>query len=508
MEAYTEETQESTQQCSESGYETQSQTESEPHFWGRLYPLKASLDAVDLILDKYTFGQGNDVDVALCREQIPEGVLKNCSKKHFYIERQQVNIMGAPATRVVLIDTSSNGTYINGHMLKKKKEGVLKKKILATNDVIGFPSVGKPARAYEAYVFVDALMPQSTTIPHSVRKKYHISFRLGAGTFGEVSLVFNKVSKRPFALKTITKDMHSTGAVLNSCKKKLLNELDILQTVNHPNVIKLMDVLDCKMEQFLILEYMEGKDLSHKIHDCQRLKEDTAKLYFYQISCGVEYLHSRGIIHRDLKPANILLATSSDETLVKLTDFGLSKVLSSFTMMKTLCGTKMYVAPEIVFGGGSFEYTKQVDIWSLGVILYVCLSGIEPFCSEPENIQELIKEAIYTVPSTIWDPVSKDAKSLIDRMLMEDPEERIKISEILNERWFQDDCNMLAKAHALCNDELSETITMSSFNSLENQSVVLNSSCDVTLSPPQKRLRGDYTLNTSTDTGTISASKW
>lgn len=99
----------------------------------------------DLIKDKYTFG--HNADIVLDRERIPEGVLKKCSKNHFLIERQQINVMGALTTRVVLIDTSSNGTFINGHILKKRA-GVQKKKVLASNDVIGLPA-GKPSPIYE-----------------------------------------------------------------------------------------------------------------------------------------------------------------------------------------------------------------------------------------------------------------------------------------------------------------------------------------------------------------------
>lgn len=468
-------------------------TQSEPEYWGRLYPLKSSLQAIDLTKDKYTFGLSPDADVTFNQEKIPQEVSRRCSKEHFIIERQQINVMGALTTRVALINTGRNGTFINQHVLNKKANGISKRKILSTNDVIGLPGL-KPCPIYEVYVFIDALMRPSSTIPISVRSKYEVSVRLGAGTFGEVSLVFHKMSKRPFAMKTVVTDMYATGATVNSCKKKLLNELNILQTVNHPNVISLVDVVHCKKEHFLILEYMEGKDLANKIQESQRLKENTAKLYFYQICRGVEYLHSIGIIHRDLKPPNILLASSKDETLIKLTDFGLSKVLSSSSaMMKTLCGTKTYVAPEIILGGGSFEYTKQVDIWSLGVILYVCLSGIEPFSSEPENILELITEAIYSSPSKVWDPISIEVKSLIKGMLTQDPYERIKISDILSDKWFQGDFEMLARVNTLCNssEDLSETFTTSSFNSSMEYHSTLECTLDCTLSPPKKKFRNE-----------------
>lgn len=431
----------------DSGYEgsQMSQPEPEPQHWGRLYPMKASLDVIDLVSNIVTVGKV-DTDVVLTRDHLPHEVFGKCSKLHFELQRRQVWRMGAQTTQVELIDRSSNGTFINGHVLRKRSScSQPRRKILRTNDVIGLPA-GSPV-IYEAYVYIDSLVTTSSVIPFPVRKKYEISLRLGAGAFGEVSLVFNRAEGKPYAMKTIVKDVHAYGHVVNGYKKRLLNELDILRAVDHPNVIKLIDVLDCEKEHFLILEYMEGKDLAHRIFQKERLEENIVKLYFYQIVKGVEYLHSQGIIHRDLKPANILLLSSKQETVLKITDFGLSKVLSPMTMMKTLCGTRFYVAPEVILGEGSYRYTEQVDIWSMGVILFVCLSGSQSLEGESDGIDRKLKEA-FSVPANEWKMISHEAKLLMEKMLVKAPHRRAKIVEIISSPWMQDE-KMIARANSL-----------------------------------------------------------
>jgi len=149
--------------------------------------------------------------------------------------------------------------------------------------------------------------------------------------------------------------------------------------------------------------------------------------------------HDRNIVHRDIKPENILLIDKS--LTVKLADFGLAKIIGEESFTTTLCGTPSYVAPEILQNSNHRRYTRAVDIWSLGVVLYICLCGFPPFSDElysPENPYTLAQQILtgrFDYPSPYWDSVGDPALDLIDRMLTVDPEKRITVDECLEHPW-------------------------------------------------------------------------
>lgn len=147
----------------------------------------------------------------------------------------------------------------------------------------------------------------------------------------------------------------------------------------------MFDILDTPKKMYIILELMEGGELFDRITKHGGLEEPVTKFIFWQLCFAVEYLHSNGITHRDLKPENILLASDRQYPLVKISDFGMSKFVTTESMMKTFCGTPLYVAPEILKTEGRGTYSSKVDIWSLGVILYVTFSGLCPFNQKNEQ---------------------------------------------------------------------------------------------------------------------------
>lgn len=196
------------------------------------------------------------------------------------------------------------------------------------------------------------------------------------------------------------------------------------------------------------------------------LSEPDAKFFFLQACQGLKYLHDSSITHRDIKPDNLLLATNSPDALLKISDFGLSKLVSAETM-KTVCGTQLYVAPEVLFGNKS--YTSKVDVWSMGCLLFAMLSGTVPFLDAygPPDVQTQIKEARYNFKSRSWINVSKSARELIRKMLRKEPELRLSIDEVLNNIWLRD-LKTISRVQRLYNldetivtvsDELEQTMT-------------------------------------------------
>ena len=167
---------------------------------------------------------------------------------------------------------------------------------------------------------------------------------------------------------------------------------------------------------------------------------------------AIKYLHDQGISHRDLKPENILLhSAEEEETLIKVTDFGLSKLFDSTQMMKTFCGTPNYLAPEVLTTKGEAAYTNKIDNWSLGVILYICLVGYPPFSDEDTKVslEKQIVNGMYEFPSEFWSDISKEAIHLIKRLLCLNPEKRASLEEVLEHEWIREDKEMLKKAHQL-----------------------------------------------------------
>ncbi|KAH8239948.1 hypothetical protein KR032_009639, partial [Drosophila birchii] len=175
------------------------------------------------------------------------------------------------------------------------------------------------------------------------------------------------------------------------------------------------------------MDVMAGGDLLNRITIKSHLREDISKLYFYQLCHAIKYIHDCSIIHCDLKLENILLETNDEETLLKVCDFGLSRFVQDNTL------------PDGTSSGGQQAYTKKVDIWSLGVVLFCCLSGTWPFDSHTDSpLADQIMRGEFAYYAPPWKDVSHGAKLLINEILTVDPRKRPSIGDILQSSWFWD----------------------------------------------------------------------
>ncbi|KAF1950503.1 serine threonine protein kinase-like protein SNF1p [Byssothecium circinans] len=256
--------------------------------------------------------------------------------------------------------------------------------------------------------------------------QYTIVRTLGEGSFGKVKLATHGVSGQKVALKIINRKRLITRDMAGRIER----EIQYLQLLRHPHIIKLYTVITSQTEIIMVLEYAGG-ELFDYIVNHGKLKEEKARKFFQQIVCAVEYCHRHKIVHRDLKPENLLL----DENFnVKIADFGLSNIMTDGNFLKTSCGSPNYAAPEVI--SGKLYAGPEVDVWSCGVILYVLLVGRLPF--DDEYIPTLFKKIAagnYSIPSYL----SSGAVDLIKRMLMVNPVHRITVAEIRQDPWFTKD---------------------------------------------------------------------
>jgi calcium/calmodulin-dependent protein kinase I len=198
---------------------------------------------------------------------------------------------------------------------------------------------------------------------NNIKEDYEFKAILGEGAFGKVIQAIKKDDNQFYAIKMVAK-----SELDDEDLKNLQFELTVLDKIDHPNVTKMIEAYDNPTAFFIVLELMDGGELFDRIVDKECYSENLAANTLKPIVDGIKYCHDQNIAHRDLKPENLLYLTEDDESIIKISDFGLAKLLDSPNqMMSTVCGTPSYLAPEIITG---HKYTTQCDIWSLGVILY------------------------------------------------------------------------------------------------------------------------------------------
>ena len=247
--------------------------------------------------------------------------------------------------------------------------------------------------------------------------------KIGKGSFSVVFQGFHKKTKAVCAVKKI--DLND-----KTMFKRMKYEIDLMKTLKHENIVKLYDYFYDNDDLYLILEYCNKGDLSMFLNH-KALKEVYAKKYMKQLSNGLKYLASKNIIHRDLKPQNILIG---NDGLLKITDFSFAKILNNNDMLQTICGSPLYMSPEII---KYKNYSNKSDLWSIGMILYELLTGKSPY--KASTHYELIKKIDTTpimLPKCIH--ITDSCKDLLHGLLQRKVKLRISWDDFFNHKWFAD----------------------------------------------------------------------
>ncbi|KAL4869968.1 hypothetical protein BDV12DRAFT_166739 [Aspergillus spectabilis] len=258
---------------------------------------------------------------------------------------------------------------------------------------------------------------------------FEIGKPLGKGKFGRVYLAKERSSGFVCALKVLHKSELQQGGV----QKQVRREIEIQSNLRHPNVLRLFGHFQDSKRIFLILEFAGRGELYKHLRKEHRFPEWKAAQYIAQMTSALKYLHKKHVMHRDIKPENILVGIHGE---IKISDFGWS-VHAPNNRRQTMCGTLDYLPPEMLKPGTQDNfYSEKVDLWSLGVLTYEFLVGEAPFEDTPVQTQKRIARADMQVPSF----VSPEARDLIKRLLVLDPEKRITLEEIQKHPWILKHC--------------------------------------------------------------------
>lgn len=252
--------------------------------------------------------------------------------------------------------------------------------------------------------------------------KYRLLKTIGKGNFAKVKLAKHIPTGKEVAIKIIDKTQLNPGSL-----QKLFREVRIMKILDHPNIVKLFQVIETERTLYLVMEYASGGEVFDYLVFHGRMKEKEARAKFRQIVSAVQYCHQKKIIHRDLKAENLLL---DSEMVIKIADFGFSNEFTPGNKLDTFCGSPPYAAPEL-FQGKKYD-GPEVDVWSLGVILYTLVSGSLPF--DGSNLKELRERVLrgkYRIPFYM----STDCENLLKKFLVLNPARRASLETIMKDRW-------------------------------------------------------------------------
>ena len=263
-----------------------------------------------------------------------------------------------------------------------------------------------------------------------IREIYKFKDLLGGGHFGTVRSAFRRFEKAPcklFAIKSISKKKLTDNNL-----DDLIKEVDIISSLDHPNIIKFYETYNDQFYFHIVMELCRGKDLLSRMNK-EKMNEKLIASIIMKTLHAISYCHSKGITHRDLKPDNIIFETPDLDSDIKLIDFGLSKKFKNSQKLHSVLGTPYYVAPEVL----RKEYNEKCDLWSIGVITYLLIIGDVPFKGKNNNdiFNKIINENInYNNPK--WNNFSNEAKNFVKLLLQKDFNKRPSAQEALNHNWF------------------------------------------------------------------------
>ncbi|KAJ3411012.1 hypothetical protein HDV05_002920 [Chytridiales sp. JEL 0842] len=374
--------------------------------------------------DVYLFGRFRFCDVVSSNPLL--------SKKHCWIYKEEVKRPDGTIQTIVRIeDISTNGTYVNGHRLTKGSSAELKE-----GDEIQLAKYDPSKRTaqFDDRFWMVKFHRKKEQNLVGLEADYAIIHPLGTGSFSTVFMAKNRLTGRAVAVKMMD------NKLLRSKPKFLENvqqEVQILMGIHHTCIINIEKIYQAENKISLILELARGGELFDRIVAKRVFTEREARTVMIQLLLALEHLHAKNIAHRDLKPENILLLSKLPNDLrIKISDFGLAKIVGEESFLKTLCGTPNYVAPEVLAPSGR-SYGKEVDMWSTGVVFYILLCGYPPFSPDlaPPTMSDQIKQGRFFFQTPYWDTVSEEAKDLVRGLLTVDPVRRYTATDALEHVW-------------------------------------------------------------------------
>uniref|UniRef100_A0A8C8AEL3 non-specific serine/threonine protein kinase n=1 Tax=Otus sunia TaxID=257818 RepID=A0A8C8AEL3_9STRI len=296
---------------------------------------------------------------------------------------------------------------------------------------------------------------------------------IGHGAF---AVVFKGRHKEKPELEVAVKCINKKN--LAKSQTLLGKEIKILKELKHENIVALYDFQELANSVYLVMEYCNGGDLADYLHTMRTLSEDTIRLFLQQIAGAMKMLHSKGIIHRDLKPQNILLSyaggrkSNPNNIRIKIADFGFARYLQNNMMAATLCGSPMYMAPEVIM---SQHYDAKADLWSIGTIIYQCLTGKAPFqASSPQDLRLFYEKNKMLMPN-IPRETSSHLRQLLLGLLQRNHKDRMDFDEFFHHPFLDASASM----------KKSASVPMPSYPSSGSGSSSSSSSTSHLASPPQ-----------------------
>jgi len=283
-----------------------------------------------------------------------------------------------------------------------------------------------------------------------LRDHYRIGKMLGSGAFGEVRVCVHRESGAQRAVKVLRKSHMDEDE-----KKMLFNEINNLKDLDHPNILKMYEFFEDEKRYYIVTEICKGGELFDEILASGRFNEKNAAVLIKQVLSCINYCHNANIVHRDLKPENILLEANKEFDQIKIIDFGTSLVYDPNKKLDEKLGTPYYIAPEVL----GKNYGSKCDIWSIGVIVYILLSGIPPFNGkDDQEIMKAVRKGKFSFSDKCWSSVSDQAKDFISKLLTLDQNARPTAAEALTHPWITE----------LSKIEVDESLTLGALGNLKN----------------------------------------